>query len=84
MGPGPVKLMSRLTGPGKIEPQEFTGFPLPVGRAPDFVLSEFWASPALHRLARHVLQSSASGGCPGRRSRTNRWPSRARTQWQPR
>ena len=29
MGTGPVKLMSRLTGPGKIEPQNLTGFPLP-------------------------------------------------------
>ena len=27
--PGPNKLMSRLSGPGKIGPQDLTGFPLP-------------------------------------------------------
>ena len=27
--PGPNKLMSRLSGPGKIGPQDVTGFPLP-------------------------------------------------------
>ena len=39
--------MSRLTGPGKVEPQDLTGVPLPFGRAPDFVLCEFRAV-ALH------------------------------------
>ena len=48
-------------GPGKVEPQNLTGFPLPFFRltnrsqiryrAPDFVLSEFWGiAPSIGRL----------------------------------
>ena len=56
--------MSRLMGPGKIEPQDLTGFPLPFFlltngpqihyRAPDFVLSKFWGIvPSIDRF-RHM------------------------------